>query len=217
MYYFRQFPLTQMTDYNGNSVSLVNIIERVNILPSLLNNFQIFYSYDIKDGDRPETIANKYYSDVDRFWITMYSSQLFDYAADWPMEANLFADYMYDKYSSAAATYYSVTTATAAQVTAYTQLTIQNYVKQVVSVDNISLTTTTDNYYISQDEYNSLQTGSNTYNFPDGSSCTVTISKYTQSIYDFEVAENEAKRSINLLNNTYANQLEYQLTSNLSA
>ena len=219
MNYFDTLPQILVSDFNGNNIVATNLLTRAELIPALAKNPVLFYQYDIQDGDTPEIIADKYYGDSYRYWIVLFGNQIMDPQWNWPMTQNLFQSYLYDKYASAAAAYYSIPVAkiTLAQVTAYTQLTIQNYVKQVVSVDNISLTTTTDNYYISQGEYNSLQTGSNTYNFPDGSSCTVTISKYTQSIYDFEVAENEAKRSINLLNNTYANQLEYQLTSNLSA
>jgi len=213
MLYFSQFPLITTTDYNGNSIVVTNILERVDIIPTLLNDVRLFYSYNIKDGDTPDIIAQKYYTDTSRFWLTMYSNQLFDNAADWPMNSNLFNDYLYDKYSSAAGTYYSTATPTLAQVFAYTQLTIQNYVKSVTTVDSTSLESTMNIYYIDQTAYNSVVQGTNTYSFPSGAICTVTVSAYTQSIYDYEVEMNESKRSINLLNSAFAGQIESQLST----
>jgi hypothetical protein len=75
------------------------------------------------------------------------------------------------------------------------------------------LESTTDIYYIDQTAYNSVIQGTNTYSFPSGAISTVTVSAYTQSIYDYEVEINESKRSINLLNSAFARQIESQLSS----
>ena len=63
MKYFQQFPTIKVTDYNGNFVNVTNIMERTEIIPTVLNNALVFYSYNIKDGDTPDIIAQKYYGD----------------------------------------------------------------------------------------------------------------------------------------------------------
>ena len=63
MLYFNSFPKIITTDYNNNLMLMTNIMNRVEIIPSLLKNPLLFYSYDIKESDRPDIIADKYYAD----------------------------------------------------------------------------------------------------------------------------------------------------------
>jgi hypothetical protein len=224
MQYFSVFPNTTTTDYNGNSVTVTNILERVEIIPTLLNNTLLFYNYDIRDGDTPDIIANKYYGDSYRYWMVPYANQMLDPQGDWPMGPNLFNDYLFDKYANTVATVLSVNVAnvTMTNVMAYTQGTIQNYIKTVTTFDSASSNTTTVNYTIDQYAYANVVVGTsepiyftntngNTYNF-----VTQTVSVDTQSIFDYEVELNESKRNIQLLNASFAGAIENQLTSLLS-
>ena len=63
---------------------------RASVIPSVLNNALVYYSYDVQDGDTPEIIAYKYYGDVNRFWIVLYCNQLNDPQWDWPLSSNKF-------------------------------------------------------------------------------------------------------------------------------
>ena len=215
MKYFQQLPIIKMPDYNGNFVNVTNIMDRTEIVPSLLNNALLFYSYDIKGGDTPDIIAQKYYNDSYRYWITLYGSQILDPIGDWPMDPNLFNDYLVDKYKSATANSLNIAVAnvTSSQVLTYTQNTVYQYVESVTTTDSTSLESNTTIYFIDQNAYANVTKGTQTAILPSGASVTVVTNAYPQNIFDYEVQVNEAKRSINLVNVNYAGVLEKQLSS----
>ena len=218
MKYFNQFPKITTTDYQGNSINVVNILERVEMIPSLLNNSLLFYDYNIQSGDTPDTIANKYYTDPYRYWMVMYSNQMFDRYADWPMEPGLFKDYLFDKYSSATANSLNITanTVTMNQVLKYTQNTIYQYVKTVTTIDGATNNSNTTTYIIDQNAYANVVKGSKTSTFSYGVTVTVNTQAYPQTIFQYEDQLNESKRKINLLNVNYAGAVENQLINLLS-
>jgi len=195
-----------MTDPNGNYVVSTNILSRASIIQQLLNNPAVFYQYDIQDGDTPEIVASKYYGDPYRYWLVLYANQIMDPQWQWPLSSNQFQAYMDDKYGSAAANNNQT-------MIAYTQSTIQEYRKIYTSYDSTTANTTTINYTIDSNTYNNLITSTQTVNFPGGASCTVTIDKAIIDLYTYEVEQNEAKRTINLINLLYAGQFEQELDS----
>lgn len=218
MKYFQSFPQIATIDYVGNNVVLTNIMLRSEVVPSLLNNPLLFYSYDIQDGDTPETIAEKYYGDSYRYWIVLFANQIIDPQWNWPMGPKLFEDYIVDKYTPATANalHISANTVTTSQVMAYTQGTIQNYIKTVTTADNLTMTPNTTSYIIDSAAYASTPVNTRTANFPGGVVVSETIGKYTQSIFDYEVQQNEAFRNINLVNSIYVSQFEKQFSTLMS-
>lgn len=218
MKYFQSFPQIATIDYVGNNVVLTNIMLRSEIVPSLLNNPLLFYSYDIQESDTPEIIAEKYYGDSYRYWIVLFANQIIDPQWGWPMGPNLFQDYIVDKYTQATANalHISANTVTSSQVLAYTQGTIQNYVKSVTVSDNLSQTPNTTIYLIDSAAYANVPVNTSQATFPGGAIVSQVTSKYTQSIFDYEVQQNEAKRNINLVNSIYVSQFEKQFKSLMS-
>ena len=215
MKYFQQFPTIQMTDYSGNNVNVTNIMERVDVVPNLLQNAQLFYSYSIKDTDTPDIIAQKYYNDSYRYWITLFSNQTIDPIGNWPMNPNLFNDFLVDKYASATANSLNITVAnvTSSQVLTYTQNTIYQYIETITTTDSTSSESNTTMYIIDSNAYANVEQGTVSVILPSGAGVTVTTQAYPQYIYDYEVQTNEAKRNINLINVNYAGSLENQLSS----
>ena len=218
MKYFQSFPQIATIDYIGNNVVLTNIMIRSEILPSLLNNPMLFYSYDIQDGDTPEIIAEKYYSDPYRYWLVLFANQIIDPQWNWPMNPKLFNDFIVDKYASDTANvlHISANTVTSSQVLAYTQGTIKNYVKSITITDNLTSTPNTNIYLIDAAAYANVSTNPASTTFPGGAVVSQVTSKYTQSIFDYEVQQNEAKRNINLVNTIYVSQFEKQFKSLMS-
>ena len=215
MKYFQQFPTIQMTDYNGNNVNVTNIMERVDVIPNLLQNAQLFYSYSIKDTDTPDIIAQKYYNDSYRYWITLFSNQTIDPIGNWPMNPNLFNDFLVDKYASATANSLNIAVAnvTSSQVLTYTQNTIYQYIETITTTDSTSSESNTTMYIIDSNAYANVEQGTVSVILPSGAGVTVTTQAYPQYIYDYEVQTNEAKSNINLINVNYAGSLENQLSS----
>lgn len=212
MKYFNTLPKIATIDYSGNAIVLTNLMVRAEVIPSLLNNPLLFYSYDIRDDDTPEIIASKYYGDPYRYWIVLFANQLIDPEWDWPMNSTLFGDYIFEKYKDEYATAYDVpvNTVTPSQVIPFTQAQTRNYVKTVATTDNTSGETDTKKYYIDYIAYSLVDEGTLVRNFPTGQQVTQTTSKYLETYYDYEMLLNESRRTINLVNSSYVSSFESQ-------
>ena len=203
MLYFDTFPLVVASDYKNNAILLTNLMARVEIIPSLLRNPLLFYSYDLKESDRPDILAHKYYDDSNKYWMVLYANEIMDPLYDWPLTSQQFDAYLKNKYSAAAGG--------DAFVLTYTTSTVQEYRKIITTYDSTSLETTIKTVVVDLTTYNSITTGSITQTFSSGASVTRTISKTPVSIYDYEIELNEAKQNIKLINSSYSNQLEKDL------
>jgi len=203
MLYFDTFPLVIASDYKKNAILLTNLMARVEIIPSLLRNPLLFYSYDLKESDRPDIIAHKYYDDSNKYWMVLYANKIIDPLYDWPLTSQQFDAYLKNKYSQAAGG--------DAYVLTYTTSTVQEYRKTITTYDSTSLETTTKTVVVDLTTYNSITAASTTKTFSSGASVTRTISKSAVSIYDYEIELNEAKQNIKLINSSYSNQLENDL------
>lgn len=102
MSYFSKFPKILYSTSLGvaNPKAVTNIIAKVNFLSESVNNTSIFYDYSVKDGERPEDIANKMYKDPQKHWIILMSNSIIDPQYDWVLSVNQFRDYINKKYSS---------------------------------------------------------------------------------------------------------------------
>ena len=203
MLYFNSFPLVVASDYKNNAILLTNLMARVDIIPSLLKNPLLFYSYDLKDSDRPDILAHKYYDDSDKYWMILYANEIMDPLYDWPLNSQQFDAYLKNKYSEAAGG--------DAFVLTYITSTVQEYRKIITTYDSTSLETTTKTVVVDLTTYNSITAASTTKTFSSGASVTRTLSKSAVSIYDYEIELNEAKQNIKLINSSYSNQLENDL------
>ena len=107
--YFSYFPLTDhdLTN-NGQSVKLTNLLRRFKIQNSAADRSDIFYTYDIQEGDRPDTIADKYYGDSSYAWVVMLYNNIYDVNFDWPLDYVDFESYIAGKYGTAAVAQASV-------------------------------------------------------------------------------------------------------------
>ena len=194
MKYFQALPKIITQDNLGNNLILTNILTRVSIIPELLKNPLLYYSYDVQDGETPEIIASKYYGSVDNFWVVMFSNQIFDAQWEWPLSYNNFSLYINDKYGSAA----------------NAQSQIVQYQKIVTTSDLYSGDTTTETFIIDETEYSNTIQGVQTVDFSDGDIITITTTANPVNAYDYEVSLNESKRTIKLLNAQYLGTLQNQ-------
>ncbi len=85
--YFNFFPSTfYSVDSNNDGLDVVtNITTRFAFEQTLKENSNIFYPYEIKDSDTPETIAYKIYGSSERHWIVLNFNNIIDPQYDWPL------------------------------------------------------------------------------------------------------------------------------------
>lgn len=193
MKYFSTLPKLLKTDASGNSMVLTNIMARASMLPAVLKSSANYYEYDIQDGDTPEIIAHKYYNDVYRYWMVLFTNQIIDPQWNWPLDNKTLQSYIDSKYPE-----FNVND------------TVYDYQKIITKLDLGTNTTTIENITISEDDYNDLLENTTSYNLPTGT-VVVSISKKIRTIYDYELEKNEGNRKIKLLKSLYADQLETEL------
>jgi len=210
MQYFNTLPLITQSDFNGNLITVNNILTRAYLIPSLQKNVMLFYTYMINDGDTPENIAYRYYNDMYRYWIILYSNGIMDPQAEWPLGSAQFQIYMNDKYGSVSAN--ANTT-----VIAYTMSTIHHYEQTISTEDSSSLQKQVITIQIDQPTYNTLVSSTTSATLPSGVVVTKSIDKNAVSIYDYEQKQNEAKRNIQLMRDIYASSVEKQLQTVMSS
>jgi hypothetical protein len=209
MFYFNSFPKITTTDYKGNGVVATNIMTRVNMISSLMENPLLFYSYDIQEGDTPEIVASKYYGDANRHWMVLYANQILDPQWSWPLTTQQLGKYIEDKYLAEA------DEAGVPSSISYAQQTIKHHLK-TFGTNNSDSVRTNLTVIVGEEDWNLIQPGTITQTFANGTSVQKIISKSAISLYDYEVQANERKRKIFLINNIYASQLESQFKELMS-
>jgi len=102
-HYFKPFPiisykLSGMTP----TISVTDITRRFGLSSLLRNNSAIYFDYEVKDGDRPDIIADKYYDDQTLDWLVLLTNEIHDPYFKWPLSYENFTNYIRQKYGSVA-------------------------------------------------------------------------------------------------------------------
>ena len=98
MPYFKPFPYINYAFPDGDSRLYKNLSIRPGIADELLNdesNLQVYY---VESGETPETIAFDLYGDENMHWIIMLTNNIMNLYTDWPMNDDMFKEYLYEKY-----------------------------------------------------------------------------------------------------------------------
>ena len=178
MFYFDVFPQVEYEyDDYGNTVAATDITKRFKFIENVLKKTYIFYDYSIKDEERPDIIAHKYYKDAKVDWVILLINKIIDPLFEWPMSNVEFEQFLIKKYGSIATS----------------KNTVHSY-EQIVSVESV------DNDGNIIPEYRLLidQTVYNTLSASERK----TITKY-----DYENELNESHRDIKLVDRSFLPQI----------
>ena len=101
MSYFSKFPLMAY-DMAGNKQYklLPDILRRVKLRSGIRTGSFLFDNYDVKDGERPEDIAFKYYGDPEYHWVILMTNNITDRYYQWPLTQVQFQEHLKDKYGA---------------------------------------------------------------------------------------------------------------------
>lgn len=95
--YFEKFPLIT---YSNTAV--VDITARAVVLNSIYNDASLYYPYDVQQYERPDNIADRYYSDQYKEWILRLTNKVVDPYYDWYLDQETFNAFVAKKYGSLA-------------------------------------------------------------------------------------------------------------------
>ena len=99
--YFDNFPtIPYDAEGNGKFKDVKNLLRRVGIRAKVKANTMLFDTYDVKNGETPESIAFKLYNDSELHWVVMLVNNITDRFHDWPMSEAQFLKFVNDKYDN---------------------------------------------------------------------------------------------------------------------
>ena len=166
MSYFSKFPsMVYDMKNDGNFKLLPDILRRVKQRNAIKSGQFIFDNYDVKNGEKPEDVAYKWFGDAELHWVILMTNNVIDRYYDWPMNQVQFQAFIEDKYSNP---------------------------------DGIH------HYEITKDSGRTTGQGPNDYSYlVEVNSDTVNATSISNR--EYEEREQDKKRSIRLLNQTYLN------------
>jgi len=101
MSYFKKFPRMMYDMKNdGNYKLLPDILRRVKQKSAIKSGQFMFDDYDVRNGEKPEDIAYKWFGDAELHWIILMTNNITDRYYQWPMNQPQFEAFIKDKYSN---------------------------------------------------------------------------------------------------------------------
>ena len=101
MSYFSRFPLFVYDVKNNNNYKLLpEILRRVKLRATIKSGGMIFDKYDVKEGEKPEDVAYKWFGDAELHWVVLMTNNITDRYYEWPMNQVQFAEFLTDKYGA---------------------------------------------------------------------------------------------------------------------
>ena len=105
--YFANFPIIPYDSVgNGNFKLVTNLLKRVAVRTKVRTNIALYDTYDVKEGETPEILADIMYDDAELHWVILLVNNITDRYHQWPKNTNQFLAYINDKYSDVDATHH---------------------------------------------------------------------------------------------------------------
>ena len=99
--YFKEFPtIPYDSEGNGKFKDVKNLLRRVGVRAKIKTNTSLYDTYDVKNGESPESIAHKLYCDSELHWVILLLNNVTDRFHDWPMSEAQFLQFVNDKYDN---------------------------------------------------------------------------------------------------------------------
>lgn len=204
--YFSKFPkLYYSFDGHNSSELITSLTTRFSFEESLRNNTSVFYEYDIRDGDTPEILASKVYGSAERHWIILLFNDIVDPFYDWPLQYDTLNEYIDQKYLPRA------NSNTSGSGIAWSHSNVHSYYR-VEKCYSPNGTVTVNKYEVDANTYaNTAISLNNTVITPGNISVVFDTTKETKSYYEYEMEQNENKRTIKMLKPDFVSSLEFEL------
>ena len=101
MYFDDNFPVIPYDSVgNYKFKDVTNLLRRVALRAKVKTSTLLYDTYDVKNGETPESLADKLYGDSEYHWIIMLVNDITDRYHQWPMSEAQFSQYLKDKYSN---------------------------------------------------------------------------------------------------------------------
>ena len=99
MYFDKNFPTIPYDSVGqGTFKDVKNLLRRVALRTKVKTNTLLYDTYDVKEGETPESVAFNLYDDAELHWVVMLVNDITDRYHQWPMRYSQFLQYVNDKY-----------------------------------------------------------------------------------------------------------------------
>ena len=116
--YFNAFPVILYDSKGDDNFKIVtNLLRRVAIRTKVKANTALFDTYEVGEGESPESIAWKLYGDVDYHWIVLLMNDITDRYHEWPLSTSQFQSFLNEKYSDPDGTHHYEISQTSGETT----------------------------------------------------------------------------------------------------
>lgn len=200
--FFNYFPKTIYNQGDSSSLdSVTNLTINFSFDKNILDNSVLYYEYDVQDGETPEIVAHKVYGSSEKHWLVLKMNDVYDVKNDWVLDYTSLVESINLKYSNVAISFGQ----TGIQ---WAKANTHSY----YLIETRTLTErgekTVDEIQIDANTYSNVSVSSNNYILPDSNPITVSINKKSKTYYEYELEENEKKRSIKILKSEYIAPIE---------
>lgn len=220
--FFNSFSKTAYSfDFVNQSPTVVtNIFNRIRMRTEVLQNALSYYKYIVKPGDTPEIVAHKEYGDPRLHWIICLVNNLTDPHFDFPLDDASLDKMIAAKYNASIESvqtqilhYDYETVTTVAEVGGPTTVTTKSFPVTIQQYNFVSDTLQNQAIY-SPSSTTVVFRQDNTNPSSDIKSTVTVQSQYKPVyVYDYEVSNNESKRTIKILKQRYIQSVIAELGS----
>jgi hypothetical protein len=212
--YFNYFPLTEYSLSNTTSSMdvVTNILSKFKYEDGFTENTAIYYKYEVTDGETPEILAYKIYGSSEKHWIILSLNNIVNPLTDWPLNQNSLNNLIDIKYSTSE---YANNSTQYAGVN-WAQSNNHSYYRietQTNLFNNQKFINTTQ---IDDNTYANLVSSTNSYTLNNGYQIKIDIDKYVKTYYEYEIEENEKKRTIKILKSEFIPAVESEFQKVIS-
>jgi hypothetical protein len=212
--YFNYFPQTAyyLSDDNSSLDVVTNLMSRFSFNATSKDKLVMYYKYDISDGETPEIIADKLYGSPEKHWIILSVNNIKNPQFDWPLRYNDLTKYIDIKYRGAT---YANTANTGTGLSWSKSHTHSYYITEKRVMPSGS--DTTETIIIDAATFaNTNTTSTIVYTLYDSSNVTITTTKSSISYYEYEIEENEGKRTIDILRPEFVKTIEQEFRNTIA-
>ena len=106
MSYFRELPVIQyQSPFSTRSssdeyVNVKNLFRRVKLRDDLKSNITFLRNYYVRDGFRPDQVANDLYGSSTYDWVVIHTGGIVNIRDEWPLTSKEIYDYSLNKYGN---------------------------------------------------------------------------------------------------------------------
>ena len=220
--YFKSFPYTLYSLDNTTTVQVItDITNRITLSDEVKTNLSLYDEYDVKDGETPELVADRFYNNPELHWLILHYNDIIDPRFDWPLDANNLNRHVAGKYTDVNATHhfedangnYANGNAYILSSNAFTNFSVNDaitnntnngvaYITQKNSSSNVRITITTGGFKTGDQILKSSNTA-----ISANITSTVILSGTPVTNFTYEDELNESKRRIKILKASYVDAI----------